>query len=134
MKPLHKNVLAHAFPPPPNSIVVTECRGWEGMNDRLAIVSPEIVRPYFELPYQLLMKSKPIEDKGAVRNPESYLLYTYTSAKIHVLGHPRLKGIVRSYKGADGTHQFLQADVAGDLCPELDPHIKRFHELYSWAV
>ena len=134
MKPLHKNVLAHAFPPPPNSIVVTECRGWEGMNDRLAIVSPDIVRPYFELPYQLLMKSKPIEDKGAVRNPESYLLYTYTSAKIHVLGHPRLKGIVRSYKGADGTHQFLQADVAGDLCPELDPHIKRFHELYSWAV
>ncbi|CAB9517021.1 expressed unknown protein [Seminavis robusta] len=131
-----EKAMADAFPPPPNSLIVTPCRSWKGMNDRFAVISPDIARTYFQRPAEYFFgDTRFIYDNGAVSNPETMLLYTYTTAKIHVLGHRTLYGLCRMYKlEASGTPRFLRDDVKQDKCPEPDPYRPRLYQLYGWSL
>ena len=127
-------VLTDAIPPPPNSIIVTECRSWGGMNDRFAIVAPDIARRYFLRPYDVLANERFIDDK-VVRNPETLLLNIYAMSKIHVLGHPDLKRVNRVVKHQlDGKVAFYTGDKYQAGCPRPYTHLQRNYDLYGWVL
>ena len=125
---IDQRILTDAFPPPSNSIVVSECRSWNGMNDRLAIVSPDVARRYFQRPSQFLSKNEGMLDPGAARNPESFLLYLYTMEDIQILGHPLLSGVRKMFK-KDNLFQFFKDD-----CPTRDPYRDEFRNMYGWSL
>jgi hypothetical protein len=131
-----ENVMMDAIPPPPRSIVVTECRNWHGMNDRFAIVSPDVARLYFERPFAILSSHHNLEfvDPNVVTNPESFLLNTYTMAKVNVLGHANLKRVNRVVKLPNGNVIFYQDDKYNANCPAEDVYMKRNYDLYGWFL
>ncbi|CAB9512856.1 expressed unknown protein [Seminavis robusta] len=131
--PSMENVMFDAIPPPPNSVVVTECRNWHGMNDRFAIVSPDVARTYFEHPYNVVAHGLFLDPK-VVKNPESFLLNAYTLAKVHVLGHPNLKRVNRVVKLHSGVVKFYRDDKYKAGCPPEDVHMERNFELYGWVL
>ncbi|CAB9526841.1 expressed unknown protein [Seminavis robusta] len=122
------------FPPPQGSIIVTKCRSWLGMNDRFAIVAPDIARAYFQRPLDIMRQGK-VYDPHAVRNPESLLLYIYSLVKFKVLGHQDLHGLRRMYKKANGEAVFNKDDTSSfERCPKPEPYRERFRQLYGWAL
>ncbi|CAB9506931.1 expressed unknown protein [Seminavis robusta] len=133
-RPLTEEVLRDAVPPPPNSIVVTPCRSWEGINDRFAIVNPDAARSYFERPYDIISTNKHIDDR-LVRNPESFLLYAFTTAKLNILAHPELRNLNRMYKSSSGKVSVNTGDNnPGCPKPKFYTYLDRLFELYNWYM
>jgi len=94
---LPKPVLASLLEPPLGSVLVTGCRGWGGMNDRFAAVSPNVARTYFQRPYEIFTSGENLKDH-IVNNPESFLLYSFVTAGIQVFAHRRFKGVMRFFR------------------------------------
>jgi len=133
-RPFTKEVLRDLFPPPPGSMTVTECRSWQGINDRFAIASPDIARTYFERPYEVISKNIFV-DGAIVKNPESFLLYSYVTAKLRILGHPEIRNLNRMMKTGDGKVKINGSDSRPG-CPN-PKHLKyreRLYELYDWFL
>ena len=126
-------IMNDLIPPPPNSVTVTECRDWWGMNDRMAIVSPDIAHLYFTRPFDDLSKNQ-FFDETVVINPESFLLNVYNREKIHVLGHPDLKRVNRVVKQSNGEVVFFKQDKFKANCPEPFTYLKYAYELFGWAL
>lgn len=131
-EPLSTRILRNLVNPPRGSITTTECRGWYGMNDRFAVVSPDIAKVYFDRPYRIFQRHEHLGGHIVV-NPETYLLYAYTTAGINVFGMPELKGITRIYKTRDGKTDFYQEDKKLSFCPEKDFHRLHLYDLYGWT-
>jgi hypothetical protein len=68
-----------------------------------------------------------------VVNPETFLLYAFMTAGIHVFGLPDLKGFIRVYKTPEGEADFYQDDLVRQLCPVPDPARLHLYELYGWT-
>ena len=133
---LSKSTLTSLLEPPPNSVTVTPCRGWHGMNDRFASVSPDIARAYFNRPYDIFVKGEELKEH-IVNNPETFLLYAYLTAGIHVFGHQMLKGITRMYKKPDtGEAAFYADDLRREWCPKGPSlnHTDHLVSLYGWNL
>jgi hypothetical protein len=67
--------LKDVMPPPLCSMVVIQCRSWQGVSYRFATVGPHAARTYFERPYLDVPSPDKFVDDRVVRNPGSFLLY-----------------------------------------------------------
>lgn len=129
---LPSRVLMSLLEPPPNSVTTTECRGWGGMNDRFASVSSDVARTYFDRPYRIFQSNEYLGDRIVV-NPESFLMYAFITAGIHVYAMPELRGLFRLYQTPNGEAEFYQDDLVRELCPAPDPARLHLYELSGWT-
>jgi glycosyltransferase involved in cell wall biosynthesis len=128
--PLQQGLISDLATPPPNSITVSSCRGWGGMNDRFASVSPDAARLYFKLPYTLFSAQEDMSAKY-VRNPETFLLFSYLTAGINVYGMKSLRWMVRMYK-KDGQASISPDDLEQQVCPEYSKSTQALLQNFAW--
>jgi hypothetical protein len=81
---------------PGNSIVVSSCRGWHGMNDRFAMVSLDAANTYFRRPYKVSKKGEAI-DYEMVAKPETFLLNVNTAANVNISGSKHIDDVYRIF-------------------------------------
>ena len=127
-----KAVMTSLLNPLPNSITVTGCRGWGGMNDRFAAVSPDVAYTYFQRPYDMFIHGEELKDH-IVNNPESFLLYAYVTAGIHVFANRKLKGVSRFFKDpTTKKSKIYTEDMKRERClKEPNPHTDHLLSLYE---
>ena len=132
-KSLPKPVMVSLLEPPPNSITVTGCRGWGGMNDRFAAVSPDAAYTYFQRPYEIFVKGENLRDH-IVNNPESFLLYSFLTAGIRVYAHRQFQGVMRFFKDpATKQARIYGDDLAREHClQEPMNHTDHLISLHGW--
>jgi len=113
------------------AIMVSDCRSFGGVNDRLAIVTPAAAEDYFLNPYKLI-KEDPYAKFGArgnevdwkrVINPESLLRNVYEASDIKIIQSKYIRGvdrIVMKRKGTEMIDAFHFMDETQPFCPEID--------------
>jgi len=80
------------------AIMVTDCNNWKGMNDRMALVTPEAGKVYFRLPYDGLSANVTIHtEDGSKTKPEVYYLDTYTDANVQIDQFPGLRNVFKYF-------------------------------------
>lgn len=127
-------VLQSLIQPPSNSITVTGCRSWGGMNDRFAAVSPDVAHTYFRRPYEIFATNEELKD-NIVNNPESFLLYSYLTAGIDVFAHRQFKGVMRFFTDPAAKKEKIYGDdLARDWCLLKGKmnHTDHLISLYGW--
>jgi hypothetical protein len=115
---------------PANTIVVNPCRGWHGVNDRFAIVSPDAAKSYFKRPYDVFSKGGAINPRVVV-NPETFLLHVFTEANINVLASRIMSNIYRVYRSEYGEDKYYPGDVENPRCPNIFGHEKEMITLFG---
>lgn len=113
------------------AIMVSDCRSFGGVNDRLAIVTPAAAEDYFLNPYKLI-KEDPYAKFGArgnevdwkrVINPESLLRNVYEASDIKIIKSKYIRGvdrIVMKRKVTEMIDAFHFMDETQPFCPEID--------------
>ena len=94
-----------------NKVITSDCRTWNGMNDRFAIVSPNIAQIYYQSPYQKQIDGSALT---SVRNSETYFKYIYSSSGIKVVSTKLLRGVRKLYINAKGESKFYEEEP---ICP-----------------
>ena len=88
----------------PKIMLVTDCRSWGGINDRMAIVSSAAAQDYFLSPYTVLAGDpfRGFGDNGLnkidwsnIITPESLLKQTYDASGIHIVQSKYLRSVKR---------------------------------------
>jgi hypothetical protein len=129
---LSKKMVTTLMEPPPKSVTVTGCRGWHGMNDRFASVSPDVAHTYFNRPYELFSKGEDLKDH-VVYNPETFLLYSYMTAGMNVYANKQLTGITRMYKNQEtGDAAYYEDDLREVWCTKPNNHTDHLVGLCGW--
>eukprot|EP00978_Attheya_sp_CCMP212_P023532 scaffold72368_cov61-Attheya_sp.AAC.5 len=69
------------------TVMTSSCGGYDGMNDRFAILTSDAAYDYFVGPI-LSYYTKPLHEK--FRNAETFFYYTYLSLKLKVIRSPKI--------------------------------------------
>jgi len=79
------------------TILTSDCRMWGGINDRFAVLTPDIASSFFQAPHERF--SRVIRDGNenleGIRNPETYLLDTYRKSNVTVLVTPEFPHVIK---------------------------------------
>jgi hypothetical protein len=121
---------------PSKTVITTDCRPWNGINDRLALVSSTAAESFFlhpnavlrDDPYQSLSRGGDTTlsvDWEEVRNPETLLMEVYRKSNITLIASPFLRGVNRVVRSTDvkGKFEFHEDDIEEPLCPGPDGEI-----------
>lgn len=111
------------------TVLGTDCRIHGGMNDRMALVSREAIKNYYEGPWKFFSQADPdlnsTSFKHSVHNPESFLYYVYkTRLNMTVVRTPKLRGIIKYTIRNDGTQEHPNLVVVpapledNEMCPK----------------
>ena len=106
----------------PKTILSTDCRTYDGINDRFAWVSPAAVTDYFTTPLTAIIAKRVPK---LTRNPETFLLHSYLNANLTVVLTSRLRGLLKlKISKSNTTKPANDREWKGMFCPE-DKHGQR---------
>lgn len=113
----------------PKLILVTDCRSWGGINDRMAIVSPAAAQEYFWNPLEVM--AHPYRgfgengmnhvDWSTIWTPESLLKQVYVSSGMHIIQSKFLRSVRRIVIKEKIGEKIIDGYHPGDwkaFCPE----------------
>ena len=98
-------------------ISTSDCRHHGGINDRLALLSANVARQYFSLPFETILGTKPLHRR--IHNPESFQYYLYKQ-HARIIKSPLLRGVVKYYAkiNQNGTTNYhVASSEQNDWCP-----------------
>ena len=111
----------------PRVMLVSDCRSWRGINDRMAMVSKYAAEDFFYSPYQLFLEpDKRFGEKGnqvdwsRTVGTEAILQRVYEANDIRIVKSKYIRGvdrIIMEQKGDEYVDRFHWADNKG-FCPE----------------
>ena len=100
----------------PKTILSTDCRTYDGINDRFAWVSPAAVTDYFTTPLAAMIAKR---IPKLMRNPETFLLHSYLDANVTVVLTSRLRGLLKlKISKSNTTKPANDREWKGMFCPE----------------
>jgi len=100
----------------PRTILSTDCRTYDGINDRFAWVSPGAARDYFTTPLASMTSNLVPKE---TRNPETFLMHSYLNRNITVILSARLRGLLKLQILANNiTKPANDREWKGMFCPE----------------
>jgi len=109
-------------------IMASNCQAWGGMNDRMALMTPDAVEAYYQLPYQGLDSNVTLTlPEGYKLNAERYYFNMYTNANITVDRFQGLRNVfkylwVPERKAAAVTRKELDVYSCASIDPESDTY------------
>jgi len=70
---------------------------WGGINDRFAVLTPDIASSYFRAPHERFLGAidNVNENMEGIRNPETYLRDTYRKLNMTILVAPELPHVIK---------------------------------------
>ena len=103
----------------PKTILSTDCRAYDGINDRFAWVSPAAAADYFITPLASMVASRVPNN---TRNPETFLMHSYLNVGINVILSARLRGLIKvKISKSNTTEPSNDNEWKGMFCPEDYP-------------